>query len=259
MHLRTMFALQKVMWDHGNRSGKVYIETTVPVEQLPHSRAGLTDRRRRRVTACQRHAARPSIESVMRAKPAKPRDQAKPAYQFWDRRDQFDLFISELVLTECAAGDPDAASKRLAALQQTSPPPGVLGCLLDITAYSIELAKDLVNAGIVPAKASEDALHISIATVHSSLITHSRRLTPLSLSVAIRIDITISPPPTPPQINASNNDANPVFERSARKAAQALQLHLSPLTELGEQGNRNNERTRIQSRVIAKGGTYPVI
>ena len=29
-----------------------------------------------------------------------------------------------------------------------------------------ELAKDLVNAGIVPAKASEDALHISIATVH---------------------------------------------------------------------------------------------
>jgi len=38
--------------------------------------------------------------------------------------------------------------------------------LLEITAYSIELAKDLVVAGIVPSKASEDALHISIATVH---------------------------------------------------------------------------------------------
>ena len=38
--------------------------------------------------------------------------------------------------------------------------------LLDITAQSVELAKGLVAAGIVPAKASEDALHISIATVH---------------------------------------------------------------------------------------------
>ena len=77
---------------------------------------------------------------------------------FWDRRCEFDLFASALVLTECAAGHPEAASKRLAALQGFH--------LLEITAHTIELAKDLVAADILPSKASEDALHISIATVH---------------------------------------------------------------------------------------------
>jgi len=65
---------------------------------------------------------------------------------------------SELVIAECGAGDASAASKRLNAL---------LGIpLLDITTRSLKLAKGLVVAGIIPTRASEDALHISIATVH---------------------------------------------------------------------------------------------
>ena len=102
-----------------------------------------------------------TVVSYLTARPSQNVIEAghqQSTYQFWDRRDEFDLFISELVLTECAAGDPEAASKQFATLQ------GIR--LLDVTPYSIELAKDLVNAGIVPAKASEDALHISIATVH---------------------------------------------------------------------------------------------
>jgi uncharacterized protein YcgL (UPF0745 family) len=79
-------------------------------------------------------------------------------YLFWDRRNEFDLVASELVVTECSAGDVSAANKRLDALLAIP--------LLDITARSLELAKELVVAGIVPAKASEDAMHISIATVH---------------------------------------------------------------------------------------------
>ncbi|HRL78648.1 MAG TPA: hypothetical protein PLC86_23625 [Candidatus Accumulibacter phosphatis] len=35
-----------------------------------------------------------------------------------------------------------------------------------INAHSVEIAKGLVASGIVPIKASEDAMHISIATVH---------------------------------------------------------------------------------------------
>lgn len=62
------------------------------------------------------------------------------------------------MVTECGAGDATAANKRLDALL-TIP-------LLDITDRCVELAKGLIDAGIVPAKASEDALHISIATVH---------------------------------------------------------------------------------------------
>ena len=102
-----------------------------------------------------------SVISYLTARPSKNVIEAghqQSTYMFWDRRCEFDLFASELVLTECVAGDPEAASKRLAALQGIH--------LLEITAHSIELAKDLVAAGIVPSKASEDALHISIATVH---------------------------------------------------------------------------------------------
>jgi hypothetical protein len=80
------------------------------------------------------------------------------ACQFGNRRDAINLYVSELVLTECAAGDPEAATKRLAALRGIK--------LLDITPYCIQLAKDLVAADVVPLEASEDALHSSIATVH---------------------------------------------------------------------------------------------
>lgn len=102
-----------------------------------------------------------SVISYLTARPSKNIIEAghqQSTYLFWDNRDKFNLSISELVLTECAAGDPEAARKRFAALQGIP--------LLDITAQSVELAKDLVIKGIVPAKASEDALHISIATVH---------------------------------------------------------------------------------------------
>ena len=102
-----------------------------------------------------------SVVSYLTARPSRNVIEAghqQSTYLFWDRRDEFDLAVSELVLTECAAGDPGAADKRLAALQGIK--------LLEITAESMELAKGLVEAGIVPLKAGEDALHIAIATAH---------------------------------------------------------------------------------------------
>jgi predicted nucleic acid-binding protein len=77
---------------------------------------------------------------------------------WWETRNQYDLLVSESVLRECAAGDPDAAKKRLAAL--TNIP------LLLINEATLNIAEALVQKGIVPAKAAEDALHIAIATVH---------------------------------------------------------------------------------------------
>jgi hypothetical protein len=42
------------------------------------------------------------------------------SHQWWQtRRAAFDLFVSELVLLEARAGDPDAAARRLAALAGT--------------------------------------------------------------------------------------------------------------------------------------------
>jgi hypothetical protein len=102
-----------------------------------------------------------SIISYLTARPSKNVIEAghqQSTYLLWDRRSEFDLVTSELVVAECSAGDVSAASKRVDAL---------LGiALLDITTRSLELAKSLVAAGIIPARASEDALHISIATVH---------------------------------------------------------------------------------------------
>lgn len=95
-----------------------------------------------------------SVISYLTARPSKNVIEAghqQSTYLFWDRRDGFDLSASELVLTECAAGNPEAAGKRLAALQGIK--------LLEVTADSVELAKGLVAAGIVPLKASEDAAY----------------------------------------------------------------------------------------------------
>jgi uncharacterized protein YcgL (UPF0745 family) len=102
-----------------------------------------------------------SVISYLTARPSRNVIEAghqQSTYLFWDRRGEFDLVASELVVTECMAGDAMAASMRLGALSEIP--------LLDITASAVELAKGLVSGGIVPAKASEDALHISIATVH---------------------------------------------------------------------------------------------
>ncbi|WP_295401831.1 hypothetical protein [uncultured Thiocystis sp.] len=54
-----------------------------------------------------------SVISYLTARPSKNIIEAghqHSTYLFWDQRDDYDLFLSELVLTECAAGDPHAAS-----------------------------------------------------------------------------------------------------------------------------------------------------
>ena len=62
-------------------------------------------------------------------------------------------------MRECGAGDPDAAAKRLAGLKDVP--------LLLITEQALLIAEALVQLGIVPIQAAEDALHIAVATVHA--------------------------------------------------------------------------------------------
>jgi predicted nucleic acid-binding protein len=78
---------------------------------------------------------------------------------WWDSRHQYELFVSESVLRECAAGDPVAAEKRLASVCDLP--------LLTITEKALNIAEALVKERIVPLKAAEDALHISIAIVNN--------------------------------------------------------------------------------------------
>jgi predicted nucleic acid-binding protein len=72
--------------------------------------------------------------------------------------ERFELVASEVVVNEASAGDADAARDRLAALDSVT--------LLDATEEAAELAQQLIDAGAIPEKAAEDAVHIAIAVAN---------------------------------------------------------------------------------------------
>jgi hypothetical protein len=77
-------------------------------------------------------------------------------HEWWDsRRETYELCVSQLVLEEAAAGDAQAAEERLLVLRPM--------LVLETTADALELAKELLQAGALPAKAADDALHIAVA------------------------------------------------------------------------------------------------
>ena len=79
--------------------------------------------------------------------------------EWWDtRQDDFQVYISQLVLDEAAAGDATASRERLKVLQ---PLP-----LLDITPEVMVLTSAILASGKIPRKAATDAAHIAIAAVH---------------------------------------------------------------------------------------------
>lgn len=102
-----------------------------------------------------------SVISYLTARPSKTilgAAHQQLTQSWWERRYEYDLFVSQSVWQECAAGDPDAAQRRLAALDGL----GVLA----VTEEMIGLAEALIAQRLIPAKAIEDSLHIAIATLH---------------------------------------------------------------------------------------------
>jgi hypothetical protein len=79
--------------------------------------------------------------------------------QWWDeRREHFELFISDAVLLEASGGDPDAAKRRLEILDGIpvlSPNPG-----------ADEIALSLIDRLALPERSITDAAHIAICIVH---------------------------------------------------------------------------------------------
>ena len=94
----------------------------------------------------------PNRDLIMAANQATTRE-------WWEnRRDAFQLFISQTVIKESSAGDQDAAQRRLEFLK---PFP-----LLDITEEVETLAAKLIAEVPLPPKAQADAVHIAVAAVH---------------------------------------------------------------------------------------------
>ena len=103
-----------------------------------------------------------TIVSYLTARPS--RDLIMAAHQeltreWWEnRRDDFALFISQLVIQEASAGDAEAARKRLEAL---APLP-----LLVANPAALALARSLTLKGPLPKKAGADTFHIALAATH---------------------------------------------------------------------------------------------
>jgi hypothetical protein len=110
---------------------KVYIETTIPSYLV----------------------ARPSRDLLIAAHQQLTRN-------WWELRGPtFDLYVSEPVLEEAAAGDAIPAKKRLELLADIR--------VLALTEGIMKLAESLVTEGPIPRKAAGDALHIAIATSYA--------------------------------------------------------------------------------------------
>jgi hypothetical protein len=96
--------------------------------------------------------ARPSRDLIVAGHQQITRD-------WWDtRRGDYELCVSQLVLQEAADGDPQAAQERLGVVSAMT--------VLEIKEEAVKLAEELVQAGALPPKAANDALHIAIASIH---------------------------------------------------------------------------------------------
>jgi predicted nucleic acid-binding protein len=79
--------------------------------------------------------------------------------RWWeDRRSDFTLYVSQVVLDEAAQGDSEMALKRLELLQSLS--------VLELTEAVQNLGAQFLIRGGLPSKASDDAIHIAAATVY---------------------------------------------------------------------------------------------
>jgi predicted nucleic acid-binding protein len=97
-------------------------------------------------------AARPSANLVVSA-------WQNLTLDWWEtRRKLFAIFISELVVREAQRGDPSASARRMDYINFIP--------RLDITDKSIDLARKIISTHILPEKAADDALHISLAAFH---------------------------------------------------------------------------------------------
>jgi hypothetical protein len=99
-----------------------------------------------------------SIPSYLTAKGS--RDLISAAHQqitkeWWENRNHFELFVSEIVLNEISPGDPEAAKRRTDVISDIPLP--------ELTDEAGDLAHRMIHLRLVPEKAPADALHIAVA------------------------------------------------------------------------------------------------
>jgi hypothetical protein len=117
-------------------------------------------------------ASRPSRDVIVAA-----RQQITHAW--WEnRRRLFDTVISQIVLDEAGAGDPEAAARRLALVAGVP--------LLDVTPQVASLAATLIREVPLPSQAAADAAHIAVATFHKVEFVLTWNVAPIANAVLRR-------------------------------------------------------------------------
>ena len=103
-----------------------------------------------------------SIPSYLTARPSndiRAMANQNTTIEWWEnRRPEFDVFISEFVIAESSQGHPEAAVRRMTAIEDIPE--------LDVTEEVRQLGKALIMEGPIPEGAEIDAYHIAVATVN---------------------------------------------------------------------------------------------
>jgi predicted nucleic acid-binding protein len=103
-----------------------------------------------------------TIVSYLSARPS--RDLVTAAHQqitheWWqDRSRHYDLYVSQVVISESDRGDADAAARRTELIQPLN--------VLVLTDEAETLAQELIERIPLPPRAALDAAHIALAAVH---------------------------------------------------------------------------------------------
>ncbi len=95
--------------------------------------------------------SRPSRDVVINA-------NQQLAQEWWENRQIFDLFISQLVIDEVSKGDRVFAQKRLDLIQNIP--------FIDFNDEAKDLAKEILRQNVLPPKATLDVFHIATTAVH---------------------------------------------------------------------------------------------
>ena len=77
---------------------------------------------------------------------------------WWERRAQFELYVSRTVVAEARRGHPEAAARRLAALRGIP--------RLAAGRQVVALAETLIRNGTLPTQARVDGIHVGVAAVN---------------------------------------------------------------------------------------------
>ena len=100
----------------------------------------------------------PSYLTAWRSREAIMAGHQESTHRWWETRDRYFLFVSELVIQESSAGDPDAAARRQDSLKDIE--------LLGRDELTDQLAHKLIREVPFPPNAVSDAVHVAIAALN---------------------------------------------------------------------------------------------